>query len=242
MTASSARLRWICPVLWRRATRRRRRRCCRSSAWETVEKEEKALYDERTQVGRIANQKAKYAQGLASYPDAPEEPVSAAELIRQQQEILTRNARRLQWRREYDAILAERDAVDRQIEETETRLRDLRTRSAELEKRAAEAEKTPKEMEEESTAELEAQLKDVEAINRKVEENRRRALAEDEAAQYQSEYDALTVRIEDVRARKMALLDGAELPLPGLSVEDGALTFGGRRWDCMSSSEHFRFS
>jgi hypothetical protein len=38
----------------------------------------------------------------------------------------------------------------------------------------------------------------------------------------------------------MALLDGADLPLPGLSVEDGELTYKGYKWDNMSGSEQLK--
>ena len=50
----------------------------------------------------------------------------------------------------------------------------------------------------------------------------------------------MTARIEDVRRKRMALLEGADLPLPGLSVEDGALTLDGMPWDCMSGSDQLR--
>ena len=52
----------------------------------------KSLYDKRTAVGQIAQQKKAYAEEMLSYPEAPAEPVSALELIQQQQEILLRNA------------------------------------------------------------------------------------------------------------------------------------------------------
>ena len=38
----------------------------------------------------------------------------------------------------------------------------------------------------------------------------------------------------------MRLLDSADMPVAGLSVEDGELTFNGQKWDCMSSSEQLR--
>ena len=82
-----------------------------------LEKEEAALYNERTQVGRIADQKRKYADGLTSYPDAPTEPVSASELIRQQQAILLRNAENRRMRdnlaelRRQESVIAENIAV-----------------------------------------------------------------------------------------------------------------------------------
>jgi hypothetical protein len=205
-----------------------------------LEKEEAALYNERTVVGRTADAKKKYADGLTSYDGVPEEPVSAAELIRQQQEILTRNAQRIQWKRDYDAILDEQNRVDDLIESTKQRLRELQQRAAELETAAKQAAKSPSEMQAESTAALEEQLRDVEEINRKVNENRRKLLAEDEAAAYRDQYDELTRRIEEKRRQKTDLLNGAQLPLQGLSVQDGELTFNGHKWDGMSGSEQLR--
>lgn len=51
----------------------------------------KALYDKRTFTGQLASQKKAFAEELISYPDAPEQPLSASDLIRQQQDILARN-------------------------------------------------------------------------------------------------------------------------------------------------------
>ena len=56
-----------------------------------LEQEEKQLYNERLAIGRIADQKKKFANEQTYYPDAPKEIVSAADLIRKQQEILARN-------------------------------------------------------------------------------------------------------------------------------------------------------
>lgn len=38
----------------------------------------------------------------------------------------------------------------------------------------------------------------------------------------------------------MALLNGADLPLPELSVEDGSLTYKGKHWRDMSGSDQLR--
>ena len=70
--------------------------------------------------------------------------------------------------------------------------------------------------------------------------NLEKSRAEDEAAQYASEYDRLTESIQQKRAERMALLNGADLPLPGLSVEDGVLTYNGKRWRDMSGSDQLR--
>ena len=70
--------------------------------------------------------------------------------------------------------------------------------------------------------------------------NLEKSRAEDEAARYASDYDKLTEAITRKRADRMALLNGADLPLPELSVEDGALTYKGKHWRDMSGSDQLR--
>jgi len=202
-----------------------------------LEMEEKNLYNERTYVGRTADQKEKYAKEQPYYPDAPEEPVSASELIQQQQAILARNGQRQQWAREYDRILSDLEKNENAIEAYERALRDLKKEREALDEKRKAAEKTPAEMEMESTEELERSIESIETINRKVRANLDKAKAEEDAKHYRDQYMLLTNRIEDVRKQKAALLDNADLPLPGLSVKDGELIYNGQAWDNMSSAE-----
>lgn len=202
-----------------------------------LEQKEKSLYQERLYVGRTADQKEKFAAELPYYPDAPEEPVSASELIREQQEILARNGQRQQWAREYDAILRQLDSTDDKIEALEEQLRQMRATKKELEAKAKAAEKTPAQMKMESTEELERSIENIELINRKVRANLDKAKAEEDAKQYRDQYTELSNELDDVRKQKTGLLDSADLPLPGLSVRDGELIYKGQAWDNMSSAE-----
>lgn len=54
------------------------------------------------------------------------------------------------------------------------------------------------------------------------------------------QYSKLTEQIAEARRQRTALLDGADLPLPGLGVEDGCLTYHGKRWRDMSGSDQLR--
>ena len=67
-----------------------------------------------------------------------------------------------------------------------------------------------------------------------------KAHALDDAQALSNQYAALTAQLTDARRQRTALLDGADLPLPGLSVEDGALTYHGRCWTDMSGSDQLR--
>ena len=202
-----------------------------------LEQKEKELYQERLYIGRTADQKKKYAAEQPFYPDMPLEPVSPSELIRQQQEILARNGQRQQWKRDYDNILNEMDILKRNIEEYERAVRTAKAKLNELEKQRIAAEKTPRELQMESTAELEESIANIDEINRKVRANLDKEKAEDDAKAYAKKYDQLSQDLADVRAQKTALLTGARLPLDGLSVSDGELTYKGQKWDNMSGSE-----
>ena len=202
-----------------------------------LEKQEKEIYQERLYVGRTADQKEKFAREQPFYPDAPQEPVSAADLIREQQEILARNGQRQQWRLEYDNILQQREMVDEKIQNLEAQLAQWKHSRAELERRAREAATTPAELKMESTEELEQSIENIEMINRKVQANLNKAQAEEDAKEYRDQYTLLTDRLESVRKQKLHLLDSADLPLPGLSVRDGELIYSGQKWDNMSSAE-----
>lgn len=207
----------------------------------------KSLYDKRTFTGQLAAQKKHFAEELVSYPEAPDEPVSASDLIRQQQEILARNGENQRLRAQYAELEQQVQQCVDELKRTRERIATLQQLADELDAKHTKlfnqretARKTVSQLQDESTAELEASIRDIEETNRKVRANLEKSRAEDEAAQYASEYDRLTESIQQKRADRMALLNGADLPLPGLSVEDGVLTYKGKHWRDMSGSDQLR--
>lgn len=207
----------------------------------------KSIYDKRTFTGQLAQQKKHFADELISYPDAPEQPLSASDLIRQQQDILARNGENQRLRqqaqelaRQEQQCLDELKRTRERIAELEKLREELDTKHTKLFNQRKNAEKTVDQLQDESTAELEASIQSIEETNRKVRANLEKARAEDEAAKYASDYDKLTDALEQKRKERLALLNGADLPLPELSVEDGALTYKGKRWRDMSGSDQLR--
>ena len=207
----------------------------------------KSLYDKRTFTGQLAQQKKHFAEELISYPDAPEEPVSASDLIRQQQEILARNGENQRKRNQLDKLIDEKNQLNFTLRDLDEKIEDLKeeyeqtqAKFTDLEKQIFQARKSAAQLQDESTAELEASIRGIEETNRKVRANLEKSRAEDEAARYASDFDKLTEAITQKRADRMALLNGADLPLPELSVEDGALTYKGKHWRDMSGSDQLR--
>ena len=202
---------------------------------EKLERQEKELYDQRHAIGQIADQKAKYAKELPSYPEAPAEPVSAYDLIQRQQDILARNGENQRKRERAAQLAAEMDRVGKELALLEERYKAL---CADYET----AQKSALDLQDEATDELEASIRNIEAVNAKVRTNQDKARAEAEAKEYSDQYTGLTAQLEAVRQQKTDLLQGAKLPLPGLSVEDGELTYQSKPWDCMSGSDQLRVS
>lgn len=197
---------------------------------EELERRGKTLYNERLALGRIADQKAKFAKEMTFYPNVPEEPLSAAELIAQQQDILARNGENQRKRQR-------RDELKRTLDTAEGQLAELTRRCEQLREDYRIASTDAADLLDQSTAELEENIRTIEQTNAKVRANLDKARAEADAQKLADEYAALTAQIEDVQREKLALLNGADMPLPGLSVTDGELTYNGQPWDCMSSSE-----
>ena len=207
-----------------------------------MEKEEKELYNRRLAIGQIADQKKKFADEQTYYPDAPNELVSPSELIRQQQEILARNGRNEEYRKNASDLEEKYIKLDSEINDLQRKLSEKLEAQTELAEALAAARKTVEELHDESTAELEESIANIEEINRKVRANMDKDKAEDDARDYEDQYKALTVEINDVRQKQIDLLKSAELPLPELSVKDGELIYKGQQWDNMSGSDRLKVS
>lgn len=202
-----------------------------------LEKQETDLYNERLTIGRIADQKEKYAKEMVDYPDAPKELVSAAELIRQQQEILARNGENQKKRTDLAHLQDKKDTLEQAVAALEKEIERKKQALDTVTKEVGAASKSVEDLVDESTTELEESIANIEETNRRVRANLDKEKAEDEAKEYKAQYDGLTTKIEGIRKERTELLGDADLPLEGLSVEDSRLTYKGQRWDNMAGSE-----
>lgn len=209
--------------------------------WELDRKEER-LYNERRTIGQIADQKKKYAAEQPQYPEAPNELVSIADLIHEQQEILARNGENARKRQNRENIVNEMHLSEARLKQLKEKLAQEEAVHDKLMGDYVEANKSIEDLVDESTEEIENSIANIEEINRKVRANLDKEKAEEDAKQYKSQYDNLSAEIQKVRDERTSLLDSADLPLPGLSVEDGELVFEGQKWDNMSGSQQLRVS
>ncbi len=212
-----------------------------------LEAKEEKLFNQRTSIGQMERQKRGAAEEMEFYPDAPAEPVSAAELIQQQQEILARNGENQRKRERVNDIQLALNSAEGEAKIIADRIsalsEELSHKNADIDRlreEFASAKKTAEELQDESTAEIEASITAIDETNAKVRTNAARAMAMKDADELKDQYEDLTREIEDIRSDKMKLLADAKLPLDGLTVEKGELIYNGNAWDCMSGSDQLR--
>lgn len=200
---------------------------------DQMERQEKELYNERLAIGRIADQKEKFAKEQPYYPDAPKELVSPSDLIRQQQDILAQNGENQRKRENLHQLEQEYQQINEQMEI-------LLKKQRQVQSDLSIARTSAENLQDQSTAELEESIANIEEINRKVRANMDKDKAEEDALEYRNQYQKLTEQIESVRDRKTELLSAADLPLPELSVKEGELVYRGQKWDNMSGSDRLK--
>lgn len=198
-----------------------------------LENAEAQKYNERHAIGQIADQKNKYAKEMEFFRDVPSDLVSAADLIKKQQAILAQNG-------ENQKLRDQKEKLEARANELQSQISALNSELTETLAKLETAKKTVAQLHDESTEELEKSIAEIEEINRKVRANLDKEKAEDDAKMFSNQYEALTTEIENIRKEKYDLLNSAELPLEGLSVEKGELIYNGFKWDNMSGSEQLK--
>ena len=199
------------------------------------EKKEQELYNERLVIGRVADQKKKFAAEMTYFQEAPKELISVSELIQEQQAILAKNA-------ENERLRGQRDSLKQSQAQLDSEIARLIEEKAKVDQQLEIVEKDALDLHDESTEQLEYSISNTEEINRKVRANLDKDKAEQDAQIEKEKYDNLSAQIDRIRLDKNQLLEDADLPLPGLSVAEGELLYKGQRWDNMSGAEQLKVS
>jgi len=219
-----------------------------------LEEEEEKLYGQRHRHGQTADQVLKTSRELPHHPELPNELISAAELIKSQQGVMRVNAENETKRNNVDKIKNESERLTEKVAATNRELAAMKKQVAKLEGELEEVEDAESQsaldlysaqqavegLEDQSTKELETKLEELEETNDKIRENIAKKAAIKESERMEAERKEMTAEVNEVREKRIALLEGANMPLEGLSVESSKLTYNGKFWDCMSGSEQLQ--
>lgn len=199
---------------------------------DALEREERAKYDTRLQTGRDRDQARHHADSLDYYPDAGA-PVSVTALTEKLKEVQAENARNRAFREKIGQLEVRR-------EEIQERIRELQAELGGVNDGLRIAQEQAESLTDRDEDAILLQIQAADEINAKVRTNSAKLEADQRAAALAELYDDLTSEIEDIRAKRTALLEGADMPLAGLSVAEGVLHYNGQPWSCMSSAEQMR--
>lgn len=206
-----------------------------------VDAEIKGAYSEREMAGREARSKEAHAKELPRWDDAPEAAVDVAALAAKQREMAEKNAENQRMRDAAETAKKIALAAQERVHELTAELKKAEKKELDSYKEYTEAVKRAENLVDEPIADITRQIQEAETVNAKVRDNEAAASADMEAESARREYQKLNQKVEGLRQQRLALLDGAPMPLEGLSVdEDAQLLYNGHLWSDMSSSEQLR--
>jgi polyhydroxyalkanoate synthesis regulator phasin len=218
------------------------------------EERHKKLYGEREQTGRLRDRAKHHAEAMPYNEAVGTDILTPSDIMAELEAKVGKNAKNREIRTKAEAFRAN-------LQRQEGRVRDAKEAVADLEKRLQEAkaelggrmaeldrmrgeveaaQKAAAAVQDEDVTAIKTRLAQIEDTNAEVRKNLDREKALAEAEGFGEEYRALSHQIEANQTEMRDLLNGAAMPLEGLSVDGGVLTFAGAAWDCMSGADQLR--
>jgi polyhydroxyalkanoate synthesis regulator phasin len=218
------------------------------------EERHKKLYGEREQTGRLRDRAKHHAEAMPYNEAVGTDILTPSDIMAELEAKVGKNAKNREIRTKAEAFRAN-------LQRQEGRVRDAKEAVADLEKRIQEAkaelggrmaeldrmrgeveaaQKAAAAVQDEDVTAIKTRLAQIEDTNAEVRKNLDREKALAEAEGFGEEYRALSHQIEANQTEMRDLLNGAAMPLEGLSVDGGVLTFAGAAWDCMSGADQLR--
>jgi len=218
------------------------------------EEKHKRLYAEREQIGRLRDRAMGHAASMPYNDAVGTELLTPSDIMAELERKVAINARNREIRTKAEAFRANLSRQDGRVKDATEAFEDLAKRLSEarrerdmriaeqnrMQSELTEAVKAAAAVQDEDTTALKESMAQSEDTNAEVRKNLEREKALAEAEGYADEYRALSRQVEANQAEMRDLLTTAAMPLPGLSVEGGSLTFNGAAWDCMSGADQLR--
>ena len=214
------------------------------SGLEGVEKEMADVKATRSEILATGNRLKVELESLPEYPDAPAEPVDIAELAKAHADAVNGNAelqRRRDAREQRVREVADREAEIAKKEESLAAMQKaLDTMKKELEADRAEIEPTEQIPDDADVSRIMDEMNAAKEKNEQVAANQERAKAEEALTQARTTYSELGLSMKKIEAKKGKLLKESKMPIAGLSVEGGVVTYNGIPVSQLSTAERVR--
>lgn len=209
-----------------------------------MDEEYQQLYAERTEVGREGKRARGEYESLQHYDDAPDEELSAGDLMEELERRQRSNAANARAIEEFNKLHGSAADSEAAIAAMKVKILELQSRLAAEEKKYAETKEAIDRqhtmidsLKDEDVDEVRQQIKDVSAINAKVRENRRRREAGARVESLKDRWSELTGKMAEIEAAKQAALEAAEWPVEGLAIDDDGVLWNGLPLEQASKSQ-----
>lgn len=197
------------------------------------EQSNKAVFDERTQVGRDVTQLEGQLAGMPPVVTDTEEEVNITDLLQKTEQA----KERYRWCNDLvDAVLVRQATINRLREQIAKEEELLRADEAELDRSPDRGEQA-KDIER-----LSERLATAEETNRRVRALKERQAVERKLADTREKYDHFTSVLDTAQANKAEAIAKADMPIAGLSVDEQGVTFNGIPFAQLSSAEQLKVS
>jgi len=208
------------------------------------------MEQERLVKGRERDRAKGHAESLPFFEEAGDEKLDGAAITERMTEALAHNAKVRQAGNDVKAAEDRLELAARRLEDAREAVRRAQEAQeaaqqayAEMNAKLADTRKNAQGVGAEmDTATIQEKLDEVTVFNERVASNLSRRSAFDQHGALAQEYKEIQAAIEQERGALAALLEGATLPYPGLTVLDGVMEWNGRRWETLSESERLILS
>ena len=221
-----------------------------------IEKRRAEAYALRTEANSEVKRLTGALESKVSYPDAPKEIVSAGEItakITEANQINTANAaersalqliqqRGSSAKSNFENHTATVERLKKELEEAETALREAGRQLADIRREYVNQESKVKLLVDADPAAFDAQLAEIETTNAKVRANIEKAGIAEELRDAEKNARELDQRVKDIDAEKADLLKSSNIPVDGLTFDEGCVYFGDVPLDQASGAEQLRVS
>lgn len=214
-----------------------------------LEEKRKELYELRTGTNRQIKMLEGSIASLPEYKGLPAAPVSIRELMDELKAAQHKNQEN-QKARQQVAILkqdrarkaGEKIRLEAEILKMQEALNQTTRDLERMDWEAQKAETAAELLTDVDTEAIQARIEGAGETNQRIQANQRRAQTAGQLKGFQDESVKLTEQITSVDEEKQARLQAARMPIAGLSLDEGGITYNGIPFEQSSSAEQLRVS
>ncbi len=222
--------------------------------FDKIDAQRKSFYDSRTIEARYHKDATSALKGMTQDPNAPKEPVSVSELIKDLDTIKRYNSRKdvlddhlAELETDKDAIageiagLKERiSEVKRNLSHSEGELESKKVILKDLDGKNKKARAAIDNFKTKPEKPIREQIVNAEALNQAVRDNENYVESEKKVSVHKGKVETLTRAIDEIDRKKTETVEKSKLPIKGLSFSEDAVLYKGVELENIADSEKIR--